>query len=192
MATSRPDKPKTNPGAGYEWVLKGNKWVKGPKPGSKGYGPMGIRFGPNGPPSLPKPYKPSFDTLWDVKTAKQGTPMRPVPKPGKPIVKPASTSNKPATTSGRSGGGTGSGRGGGSSTGASKSNAKKPVLQQNTMWVTAAESKTGKGYLAQKGKPEKRVTGNVKIQATTTSGKAAGSTYSYSKGKTVGKVVKKK
>jgi hypothetical protein len=74
---------------------------------------------------------------------------------------------------------------------AQKPKASKPVLQQNTMWVKAADSKTGKGYLAQRGKPEKRVTARVKIQADTESGKKAGSTYAYKSGKTVKKVGKK-
>jgi hypothetical protein len=60
------------------------------------------------------------------------------------------------------------------------------------MWVTAAESKTGKGYLAQKGKPEKRVTARVKIQTDTESGKKAGTTYGYSKGRSTGQVKKGK
>ena len=81
-----------------------------------------------------------------------------------------------------------SGRGSGP---AKKPKPSKPVLQQNTMWVKAVDSPTGKGYLAQRGKPEKRVTGRVKIQEATTSGKAAGSTYAYKAGKTVKKVGKK-
>lgn len=98
---------------------------------------------------------------------------------------PASTTRvtPPSSSTGRSGSSGSSNRGSGNQ----KPRPGKPVLQQNTMWVTAKESKTGKGYLAQKGKPEKRVTARVKIQEATTSGKAAGSTYAYKAGRTVKK-----
>lgn len=97
---------------------------------------------------------------------------------------------KPAT----SGTSTSTGRGSGGGTGGVRNSGRKPmrkVLQQNTMWVKAVDSPTGKGYLAQRGKPEKRVTARVKIQTDTESGKKAGSTYAYKAGKTVKKVGKK-
>lgn len=72
----------------------------------------------------------------------------------------------------------------------------KTVDQSRTEWVTKGTKLSDgtvvkKGYLAQKGKPEKKVTANVKIQTDTTSGKKAGQTYSYNKGKS-GSQVKKK
>lgn len=97
-----------------------------------------------------------------------------------------SKTKPPATTAGST-----SGKGSGRNGSGKKPPPRRTVLQQNTMWVTAKESKTGKGYLAQKGKPEKRVTARVKIQEATTSGKAAGSTYLYKSGKTIKKVGKK-
>jgi hypothetical protein len=67
--------------------------------------------------------------------------------------------------------------------------AKKPVSQSRTMWVKAGEVVNGKtvkkGYLAQYGKPEKRVTARVKIETATESGKKAGEVYRYKAGRTV-------
>lgn len=67
--------------------------------------------------------------------------------------------------------------------------AKKPVSQSRTMWVKAGEVVGGKtvkkGYLAQYGKPEKRVTARVKIVTATESGKKAGEVYKYKAGRTV-------
>jgi hypothetical protein len=101
-----------------------------------------------------------------------------------------SSGSPKTTTSPTSGTSTSTGRGSGGGT-SGKRNARRPparkVLQQDTMWVKAADSKTGKGYLAQRGKPEKRVTARVKIQADTVSGKKAGSIHAYKGGRTVKK-----
>ena len=100
----------------------------------------------------------------------------------------------PKTMPATSGTSTSTGRGSGGGTGGVRNVDRKPmrkVLQQNTMWVKAVDSPTGKGYLAQRGKPEKRVTARVKIQADTESNKKAGSTYVYKAGKTIKKVGKK-
>jgi hypothetical protein len=70
-----------------------------------------------------------------------------------------------------------------------------PVSQRNTEWVRAGDMVAGKkvekGYLAQKGKPEKRVTAKVKLETTVGQG---GKTISnvrgvsdYSKGRNVTK-----
>ena len=62
----------------------------------------------------------------------------------------------------------------------------KAVSQSNTMWVKKGDTVGGKtvekGYLAQYGKPEKKVTANVKLVVDTARGKA-GSKVSYNKGK---------
>jgi hypothetical protein len=64
------------------------------------------------------------------------------------------------------------------------------------MWVKKGETVGGqvvkKGYLAQYGKAEKRVSAKVNIVADTESGKKAGETYKYKMGRTAGKVKKKK
>ena len=60
------------------------------------------------------------------------------------------------------------------------------VSQSRTQWVAKGETVGGKvvkkGYLAQKGKPEKRVTANVKL-VTETGTKRAGQTQNYSDGR---------
>jgi len=62
----------------------------------------------------------------------------------------------------------------------------KAVSQSNTMWVKKGDTVGGKtvekGYLAQYGKPEKKVTANVKLVVDTARGKA-GSKVSYNKGR---------
>lgn len=71
---------------------------------------------------------------------------------------------------------------------------KKPVDQSRTEWVPKGTVVNGKpvpkGYLAQKGRPDKKVTNAVRIQTDTTSGKKAGETYAYKQGRTVGQVTK--
>lgn len=71
---------------------------------------------------------------------------------------------------------------------------KKPVDQSRTEWVPKGTVVNGKpvpkGYLAQKGRPDKKVTNAVRIQTDTTSGKKAGETYTYKQGRTVGQVTK--
>jgi transcription elongation factor len=67
----------------------------------------------------------------------------------------------------------------------------KPVDQSRTQWNPAVKNAAGKfvqkGYLSQKGKPEKRVTSAVRL-VTETGGKRAGQTQKYSSGrKVVGK-----
>lgn len=107
---------------------------------------------------------------------------------GSPKTLPPSGSGPSASA------GNGSGGGAGTTRRADRTPARK-VLQQNTEWVKKGQTVGGKvvakGYLAQKGKQEKRVTARVKIQTATESGKKAGSTYAYKAGKTVKKVGKK-
>jgi hypothetical protein len=69
-----------------------------------------------------------------------------------------------------------------------KTPAKKAatVSQSNTEWVKKGDVVNGKtitkGYVAQKGKPERKVTANVKLVVDTARGKA-GSKVSYNKGR---------
>jgi len=67
-----------------------------------------------------------------------------------------------------------------------KKKAAPAVSQSRTMWVKKGEMVNGKevkkGYLAQYGKPEKRVTGPVKLVEATKRGKA-GETVNYKKGR---------
>lgn len=205
--TNRPSKPTSNPGSGYEWKWKVNRWVKAPSAGSKTYGPLGLRFGPGGPPSIPATPTPAAKPPLSGMTFQNGRWVRSTYKPqgdqaARRMVSPSSSSSdkkvvKPSSTSSGSGS-SGSPRAGGSSSQSNKPRkppARKPVLQQNTEWVKKGQTVGGKvvtkGYLAQKGKPEKRVTARVKIQTATESGKKAGSTYAYKAGKTIKKVGKK-
>jgi len=104
--------------------------------------------------------------------------------------------------SGRSGGtsrATGS-RGGSSGLGKPKvTKPKKPVQtvsQSRTMWVKKGEMVGGqevkKGYLAQYGRAEKKVSAKVKIVADTESGKKVGETWKYGQGRTIRQVKKNK
>lgn len=72
----------------------------------------------------------------------------------------------------------------------------RTVSQSRTMWVKKGEivngKKVEKGYLAQYGKPEKRVSASVKIVTDTESGKKAGEVYRYKAGRTVKPVDKAK
>lgn len=115
-----------------------------------------------------------------VSTAKP-TSTKTKPAPTKPTAtKPAPT--KPTATKPASG----------SSSSTSKTKAKSPakkmatVNQSNTEWVKKGDVVNGKtvtkGYVAQKGKPERKVTANVKLVVDTARGKA-GSKVSYTKGK---------
>jgi hypothetical protein len=141
------------------------------------------------------------------KSTSRGTPMRPTsgskPKPDtkKPTVKPtttssstpkpavtkpttASTSKKTSTTPTAKPKPTGLTVGGGrTKTPASK---RPAVSQSNTEWVKKGDVVGGKvvqkGYLAQKGKPEKKVTARVKLVTDTSKGKA-GQKVSYTKGR---------
>jgi hypothetical protein len=80
----------------------------------------------------------------------------------------------------------------GSSSSTVKTTAKTPakkaatVSQSNTEWVKKGDVVNGKtitkGYVAQKGKPERKVTANVKLVVDTARGKA-GSKVSYNKGR---------
>ena len=80
----------------------------------------------------------------------------------------------------------------GSSSSTSKTTAKSPakkmgtVSQSNTEWVKKGDVVNGKvvtkGYVAQKGKPERKVSANVKLVVDTARGKA-GSKVSYTKGR---------
>lgn len=66
--------------------------------------------------------------------------------------------------------------------------ANKPVSQSRTMWVKAGTvvngKKVPKGYVAQLGKPEKKVTGSIKM-VKKTGGVAAGKTQEYKAGRRV-------
>ena len=80
----------------------------------------------------------------------------------------------------------------GSSSSTVKTTAKTPakkaatVSQSNTEWVKKGDVVNGKtitkGYVAQKGKPERKVTANVKLVVDTARGKT-GSKVSYNKGR---------
>ena len=65
----------------------------------------------------------------------------------------------------------------------------RTVSQSRTMWVKKGDivngKKVEKGYLAQLGKPEKRVTAAVRMVTATKSGKKAGEVYQYKAGRTV-------
>lgn len=135
-------------------------------------------------PAMRKPVSASSPAAKPAKTSTYDYSRRPA----------RAVSGSPETMPPPSGTSTSTGRGSGGGTGGVRKGDRKPmrkVLQQNTMWVKAVDSPTGKGYLAQRGKPEKRVTARVKIQTDTESGKKAGSTYAYKAGKTVKKVGKK-
>lgn len=117
---------------------------------------------------------------------------KPVASAPKPPVKPpaAPKSDKPSYT------GSASSASAGTRKITSPAKPMKTVDQSRTEWVAKGTKLSDgtivqKGYLAQKGKPEKKVTANVKIQTDTASGKKAGQTYSYNKGKS-GSQVKKK
>lgn len=113
------------------------------------------------------------------KTAAANKPaQKPVNKPApskqtsatKPAAKPSSTSKTSTSMSAQK------------KTAAPKG---KPVSQSNTMWVKKGDTVGGKtvekGYLAQYGKPEKKVTAKVKLVA----GEKAGQKVAYSKGRKV-------
>ena len=80
----------------------------------------------------------------------------------------------------------------GSSSSTTKTSAKTPakkaatVSQSSTEWVKKGDVVNGKtvtkGYVAQKGKPERKVTANVKLVVDTSRGKA-GEKVSYNKGR---------
>ena len=118
--------------------------------------------------------------------------MRPVNKPKAKDTKDTKASPKPKpvtastskTTSTAKPKPTGLTAGGGrAKTPASK---RPAVSQSNTEWVKKGDTVGGKvvqkGYLAQKGKPEKKVTARVKLVTDTSKGKA-GQKVSYTKGR---------
>lgn len=184
MAT--PPKPTAAPGYGFEWKLKGGKWTRSrkagkPTPNNTGKsapanpvnpktGVNRFGFGPGKAADAPKAGKADVwqDTAKAGKTPKTSTAKKKTdtPKPSAP-AKPRTTTKpaaKPAPT----------------------------VDQSRTMWVKKGQKLSDgttatKGYLAQYGKDTKKVSANVKIQTNTTSGKKAGETYSYNKGKNAGK-----
>jgi len=108
-------------------------------------------------------------SAYNPSTAAKRMGTKPADKP-KPIETPSG--NKTTPGSGSSG---------------NKTPAKKAatVSQSNTEWVKKGDVVNGKtvtkGYVAQKGKPERKVTANVKLVVDTTRGKA-GSKVSYTKG----------
>lgn len=115
----------------------------------------------------------------------------------KPKTSSGSGSGSARPSGGRGAGGAGySGGGPGKGKGKGKGKTSVPtVSQSNTMWVKKGDMVGGqavqKGYLAQYGKAEKRVSAKVNIVADTVSGKKVGETYKYAKGRTVKKVRKK-
>jgi hypothetical protein len=132
------------------------------------YAPKGLEGGMR-PTAKPKP-KDTKDT-------------KATPKPNpKPVT--ASTSKTTSTTSTAKPKPTNLTSGGGrAKTPASK---RPAVSQSNTEWVKKGDTVGGKvvqkGYLAQKGKPEKKVTARVKLVTDTSKGKA-GQKVSYTKGR---------
>ncbi len=134
-------------------VNSGKKVIEGPKSSTSKPTAAQVANARN-PGQKPAPTKP---------TATKPTPTKP-------------TATKPASSS---------------SSSTSKTTAKSPakkmgtVNQSNTEWVKKGDVVNGKtitkGYVAQKGKPERKVTANVKLVVDTARGKA-GSKVSYSKG----------
>jgi len=111
----------------------------------------------------------------DVKDTKASPKPKPVTASTSKTTSTTSTA-KPKPTSPTAGGGR-------AKTPASK---RPAVSQSNTEWVKKGDVVGGKvvqkGYLAQKGKPEKKVTAKVKLVEDTSKGKA-GQKVSYSKGR---------
>jgi len=124
------------------------------------------------PPAMTPPGGPKPQTTADKRD--RLNPAKPKPTPPKPDTKNPS------------GGGSSSSPSRGSA--ASKAPAKKAstVSQSRTQWVKKGDVVGGKtvakGYVAQYGKPEKKVTANVKLVTDTSRGKA-GQKVSYTKGR---------
>lgn len=139
--------------------------------------------------AVAKANKPSSSS---ASTAGTYTKSYDVKKTSKPPKDDKKKNDKPASTGGRS-----------SSSSASKPSASKPsssskpsamgggrkpsVSQSNTEWVKKGTIVNGKevkkGYLAQKGKPERRVTANVRMVKGNAAGYKAGSTAQYKAGR---------
>jgi hypothetical protein len=128
------------------------------------------------PPTTKPPGGPKPQTTADKRDRISPAKPKPKPEPPKQDVK-----NPP-----RGGSSSSSSPSRGSST--SKAPAKKAptVSQSRTQWVKKGDVVGGKtvtkGYVAQYGKPEKKVTANVKLVTDTSRGKA-GQKVSYTKGR---------
>jgi len=160
--------------------------------------------------------RPSSSSAGRLTGRPQGTLAKPAtttpsPNLGTPPPAPSGKKDKkdkpkPTPPGGTSGGTTRAGGGAVRPSGAAKTKVKKPaqkpakamptVSQSRTMWVKKGDIVSGqevqRGYLAQYGKAEKRVSAKVKIVADTESGKKAGETYKYKMGRATGKVKKRK
>jgi len=134
--------------------------------------------------------KPSAPSVTPTAPSSSFNTVRGAERPKAPKTPKVSTSS--AT------GGTGGGRSSGGSSSVKTPRVLKPkkpvptVSQSRTMWVKKGETVGGqvvkKGYLAQYGKAEKKVSAKVKIVADTESGKKAGQTYKYGKGRMIRQV----
>jgi len=137
---------------------------------------------PSAPSVTPTPPSSSFNTVRNAERPK-------TPKVSTPSASGGSR-------------GTGGGRPSGGSSGVKTPRVPKPkktvptVSQSRTMWVKKGETVGGqvvkKGYLAQYGKAEKKVSAKVNIVTDTESGKKAGQSYKYGKGRTIRQVKGKK
>jgi len=140
-----------------------------------------------------------------VRGAERGTKVTPPGTGASTVTSPNQKDRKKPPPP--SSGGNGARTGGGSVRAAApaKPKVKKPakpskpmptVSQSRTMWVKKGDTVGGevvkKGYLAQYGKAEKRVSAKVNIVADTESGKKSGQTWKYKSGKSVSQVKKKK
>jgi len=154
--------------------------AKATYPGGSSRGVSGGDKPKAAPTTPPKPGakpKPSADRLSGADSTKKVTKPKKDDKkvPAKPVVKPGAstgTPSRPAATQ---------------KTQAKKTPQKKPAVSQSrTMWVAKGTEvggkKVEKGYLAQYGRPEKKVSAPVKLVTETKRGKA-GDVVKYQKGR---------
>jgi len=143
---------------------------------------------PGGTPEMAKSKSSPTSGSSSSKGLKGG--MRPVPK-SKPKNTGASTGSTAKTATPSTNKTTSVKNSSPKSTAVKKTEKKMPtVSQSNTMWVKKGDVVNGetvkKGYVAQRGKPERKVNANVKLVVDTARGKA-GSKVAYSKGRAVKK-----
>lgn len=193
---ANPPKPKMSPGYGFEWALKGGKWVRSRKVTPSTPKPKGrsVQLNPTDSKTGVNRFgmgrgKQEAQSGYQAGTKKQTTTSGPSAQSGYQAgakkQEGAKTEKSPSAKTSS----TASSR---SSAPAKPSSPKKTVDQSRTMWVKKGDKLSDgtvakKGYLAQYGKDTKKVTANVKIQTDTASGKKKGETYSYNKGKSAGK-----
>ena len=200
MATIKPGYVK----GAYTWT--GKRWVRTPQrmsdkvavqkeieqnPSNKKAANAAATY-PGGTPTMSKtsPVNSGKKTLEGPKNSTSKPTAAQVANARNPGQKPAPTKPKPTPT--RPTATKPAPSGGSSSSSVAKKTAKTPakkaatVSQSNTEWVKKGDVVNGKtvtkGYVAQKGKPERKVTANVKLVVDTTRGKA-GSKVSYTKGR---------